>query len=171
MSFSNEATPYPTVGDVSGAKEEIALQQFYRTSSSNTGLGIIVSSGVMANLPLNAYNEASYNLGYVVPTDSYFLVKKGGSYIHSISVSAYSDVPEEGLFAIDVVDVKDNSIMPNVIQTKNISANSTDPMILNFSANHIAGDKIRLRFGGGLATTGGAINVNIVSIIWIMKGN
>jgi hypothetical protein len=169
--FGSEITPLPISTNVNNSIKESTLLQFHKNNTNSTGIAITVNSTTRQFLPANSYNVLNSTKGVVsFKTGNTAVFERSGIYTYNAVITA-SSLVNKGILAIDVVDKLNNSIRANAISTSNVNPNSISTLILNFVHNHNVSDEVKLRFGGGSVPGGTNLQINILSVQWVITEN
>ena len=167
--MSNENLPAPpaSVGIQGGGATDSIIAQFYREAPSDTlNLHInIPSSSARVLLNPNAFNLLYASNGATFPSGS-IMFNNAGIYLHTVTIYGCSD--KNGIISVDIVNESGASYNPYAFSLKNVSAASTDPLILTTIIQHEVGQTARLRFGGASDDDTG-LDYSIWSIAWAVK--
>jgi hypothetical protein len=172
--FSSENDLFPNENNVlttNNIIKEVAMQQYYRSISNSNGIQITINSSKKEILPINSFNIQKSEHGTIIfKNGNTAIFNKLSTYIHTIVIDLYATSPNYGIVALDVINNNNVSILNNAIISKNIN-HTTEQLYLSFIHKHNINDEVQLRFGGGKIPGGGNLQLNIISITWIIKEN
>lgn len=164
MSSENLPSPIPTGG---GPSESIIAQFFRETPSDSLNKHLeIPTSADKVLFGADLFNNTYSSTGAMFPNANSIKFGVAGDYVHTVVIYGCSD--KNGIISMDLIDTNGASFSPAVFALKNISAASTDPLILTALLHHEINDTARLRFGGASDDDSG-INYSVWSINWSAK--
>jgi hypothetical protein len=170
--FISEHIPQQIFDGVNNSVKESITLQYFNNNINAVGIPITVNSTTRNVLPVNAYTVLQNKLGSVsFKNGNTLVINQPKSFSHNIVVLASATAPNQGIFAMDVIDINGNSLKNNAFSVNNISPNNITTNTLNFIHSHASGEELQLRIGGGAVPGGGNIQIQIKSIQWIIIEN